>query len=87
MYALSPVLRELTHPIGAGVPITSEQLYSAVHTDDLRQAVMYIAQRYPNAPLLGLSFSLGANVMVRYLAEEGERCRLRAACALGNVSR
>ncbi|KAL5490359.1 hypothetical protein ACEPAI_5192 [Sanghuangporus weigelae] len=67
----------------AGVPMTSGQLYSAGHTDDLRQALMYIAQRYPNASLLGLGFSLGANVIVRYLAEEGERSRLHAACALG----
>ena len=72
---------------GAGVPMTSGQLYSAGHTDDLRQALIYIAERYPNAPLLGLGFSLGANVIVRYLAEEGERSRLRAACALGCVRR
>lgn len=71
--------------LGAGVPLTSGQLYSAGHTDDLRQALMYIAQRYPNAPLLGIGFSLGANVIVRYLAEEGDRSRLRAACALGCV--
>ena len=67
--------------------MTSGQLYSAGHTDDLRQALMYVAQRYPNAPLLGLGFSLGANVIVRYLAEEGERSRLRAGCALGCVRR
>ncbi|KAH7916065.1 AB-hydrolase YheT [Hygrophoropsis aurantiaca] len=66
----------------AGVPITSPQLYSAGHTDDLRQALFYISHRYPKAPLLGLSFSLGANVMTRYVAEEGEHCRLRSACVL-----
>ncbi|KAH8117410.1 AB-hydrolase YheT [Phellopilus nigrolimitatus] len=67
----------------AGVPLTSGQLYSAGHTDDLRQALMYISQRYPKAPLLGLAFSLGANVIIRYLAEEGEHSRLRAGCTLG----
>ncbi|KAH7930797.1 AB-hydrolase YheT [Leucogyrophana mollusca] len=66
----------------AGVPITSPQLYSAGHTDDLRQALFYISHRYPKAPLLGLSFSLGANVMTRYVAEEGEYCRLSSACVL-----
>ncbi|KAF8212259.1 Alpha/Beta hydrolase protein [Mycena galopus ATCC 62051] len=66
----------------AGVPVTSPQLYSAGHTGDIRQALVYISQRYPQAPLLGLGFSLGANVLTRYLAEEGEQSRLRSGCAL-----
>jgi predicted alpha/beta-fold hydrolase len=71
---------------GAGVPITTPQLYSAGYTDDIRIALMFIAHRYPNAPLLGLGFSLGANVITRYLAEEGLRSRLMSGCALGCVS-
>ncbi|KAI0272533.1 Alpha/Beta hydrolase protein [Gloeopeniophorella convolvens] len=66
----------------AGVPLTSPQLYGFSHTDDFRQAVHYIAQIYPRAPLLGLGFSLGANVLTRYVAEEGEACRLSSACVL-----
>lgn len=61
-------------------------MYSAGHTDDLRQALLYISQRYPKARLIGIGFSLGANVIIRYLAEEGEQSRLTAACALGCVS-
>lgn len=70
----------------AGVPLTSPQLYSAGHTDDIRQAVTYISHRYPKAPLLAVGFSLGANVMSRYVAQEGEECRFLSACALGCVS-
>ncbi|KAJ7109353.1 AB-hydrolase YheT [Mycena epipterygia] len=66
----------------AGVPVTSPQLYSAGHTGDVRQAIVYISQLYPRAPLLGLGFSLGANVLTRYLAEEGEQSRLSSGCAL-----
>ncbi|KAI0831202.1 AB-hydrolase YheT [Trametes gibbosa] len=66
----------------AGVPLTSPQLYSALYTDDIRVAVMYIANLYPRAPLIGIGFSLGANVLTRYLAEEGEKSRLVAGCAL-----
>ncbi|RDB26320.1 hypothetical protein Hypma_006635 [Hypsizygus marmoreus] len=66
----------------AGVPLTSPKLYTAGHTDDLRQALIYISHKYPNAPLLGLGFSLGANVMTRYVAEEGHRSRLSSACVL-----
>lgn len=70
---------------GAGVPLTSPQFYSAGYTDDLRQALIYITKLYPRAPLLGLGYSLGANVMTRYLAEEGENSRLVSGCALACV--
>ncbi|KAH9919414.1 uncharacterized protein B0H18DRAFT_1027985, partial [Fomitopsis serialis] len=66
----------------AGVPVTSPQLYSAGHTEDIRAAMFYIRRRYPKAPLLGLGFSLGANVLTRYVAEEGDDCRLAAACVI-----
>ncbi|TFY69288.1 hypothetical protein EVJ58_g498 [Rhodofomes roseus] len=68
--------------IGAGVPVTSTQLYSAGHTEDIRAAMYFIRKRYPEALLLGLGFSLGASVLTHYVAEEGEDCRLAAACVL-----
>ncbi|KAI0065353.1 AB-hydrolase YheT [Artomyces pyxidatus] len=67
----------------AGVPLSSPQLYSAGHTDDVRQAIMYLTYKYPKAPILGVGFSLGANVLTRYIAEEGDACRLISGCALG----
>ncbi|KDR69701.1 hypothetical protein GALMADRAFT_40987, partial [Galerina marginata CBS 339.88] len=66
----------------AGVPITSPRLYTAGHTDDTYLALLHISQEYPDAPLLGLGFSLGANILTRYLAEEGVRSRVHSACAL-----
>ena len=71
--------------IGDEVPITSQQLYSAGYTDDTRQALMYITHRYPKAILLGLGFSLGANVLTRYLGEEGAQSRISSACVLACV--
>ena len=71
---------------GAGVPVTSPRLYSAGTTDDLRQALMWIAHKYPKAPLHGIGFSLGANVMTKYIAEEGDQTRLQSGCALSCVS-
>ncbi|KAL1739432.1 Alpha/Beta hydrolase protein [Schizophyllum fasciatum] len=66
----------------AGIPITSPRLYSSGATDDFRQELAYIRSLYPDAPLIGLGFSLGANVLTRYLAEEGEESRLVAGCAV-----
>ncbi|KAK0477361.1 Alpha/Beta hydrolase protein [Armillaria novae-zelandiae] len=67
----------------AGVPITSSAFYNAGSTDDLRQALIYVRNRYPHAPLLGLAFSLGGNIMIRYLADEKEESRLSTAFVLG----
>ncbi|TFK54905.1 AB-hydrolase YheT [Heliocybe sulcata] len=67
----------------AGTPVTSPQLYSGGHTDDLRQSLMYLSKLYPEAPLIGLGFSLGANVIARYLGQEGNKSRLLSAAVLG----
>ncbi len=75
----------LKHWSGFGVPITSPKFYTAAQTDDLRQALMYISKLYPNAPLLGLGFSIGGNVLVRYLAEDGVNSLLSSACILACV--
>jgi predicted alpha/beta-fold hydrolase len=47
---------------------------------------LYLSTIFPNAPLLGMGFSLGAIVLTRYLAEEGEDSRLVSAFSLGCVS-
>jgi predicted alpha/beta-fold hydrolase len=77
----------ITEVIGAGVPVTSPRLYTPGHTDDLRLALIYISQMYPQAPLLGVGFSMGAGILIRYLAEEGTTSRLVSGCALACVSR
>lgn len=71
--------------VGAGVPVTSPLLYSAGNTDDTRCALMYITQQFPDAPLLGLGFSLGANVLTRYLGEEGIDSKIHSGCVLACV--
>ncbi|UZJ53492.1 hypothetical protein CBS101457_002812 [Exobasidium rhododendri] len=67
----------------ANTPVTSAQLYSAAKTSDLRCALLFITSIYPHSPLIGLSFSLGANVLAKYLGEEGDDSPLLAgiACA------
>ncbi|GJJ12386.1 hypothetical protein Clacol_006628 [Clathrus columnatus] len=64
------------------VPLTSPQLYSAGYTDDLRATILYLRKKYPKAKILGIGFSLGANVLTRYLGEEGYNSQLVSGCAL-----
>jgi len=66
----------------AAVELTSAQLYSAGYTDDLRIALFYLSMKYPRARLIGLGFSLGANVITRYLGEEGANSKLISGCVL-----
>ncbi|KAL0065097.1 hypothetical protein AAF712_007933 [Marasmius tenuissimus] len=67
-----------------GRPITSQRFYMAGETEDLRQALAYLSYKYPRAPLHGLGFSLGANMITRYVAQEGTKSRLWSACVLAN---
>ena len=64
--------------------LRTPQLYSAGYTEDIRRVVKTIAARYPKAPLMAVGYSLGANILVKYLAEEGARTPLLAAASIGN---
>ncbi|EJP68519.1 hypothetical protein MY5147_002777 [Beauveria neobassiana] len=64
--------------------ITSGVLYNARATWDVRQTIKWLREKFPNRPLFGLGFSLGANMMTNYCAEEGESCVLKAAVVCSN---
>ncbi|BDD61820.1 hypothetical protein MAP00_006844 [Monascus purpureus] len=59
--------------------ITSGMLYNARATWDVRQTVKWLRKAFPNRPLFGIGFSLGANILANYLGEEGDACQLKAA--------
>jgi len=44
--------------------ITTGVLYNARATWDIRQVVKWLGEKFPNRPLFGLGFSLGANILV-----------------------
>ncbi|KAG8532132.1 uncharacterized protein KY384_003771 [Bacidia gigantensis] len=44
--------------------ITSGILYNARATWDVRQTILWLRKKFPNRPLFGLGFSLGANILV-----------------------
>jgi predicted alpha/beta-fold hydrolase len=39
---------------------------------------------FPSAPLTAIGFSLGANILAKYLGEEGDDTTIKAAVVLGN---
>lgn len=65
-------------------PVTTAQFYSASWTGDLRDVVKHVAAKYPSSRIFAAGWSLGANILTRYLGEEGDKCIVEAAAALCN---
>ncbi|KAH8932609.1 hypothetical protein BDL97_19G082700 [Sphagnum fallax] len=65
-----------------GVSITSDQFYNAGWTEDLRTIIHYVHKKYPQAPLFAIGNSIGANILVKYLGEEGAATPIGAAAAV-----
>ncbi|KAL6197133.1 hypothetical protein ACLB2K_032745 [Fragaria x ananassa] len=51
---------------------------------DICEVVDHIGGRYPEANLYAVGWSLGANILVRYLGQESDTCRLSGAVSLCN---
>ncbi|XP_077248464.1 embryogenesis-associated protein EMB8-like isoform X2 [Tasmannia lanceolata] len=65
-------------------PVTTPQFYSASFTEDLSQVVKHVGTRYPKSNLYAIGWSLGANILVRYLGQESLNCPLSGAVSLCN---
>ncbi|KAH0768282.1 hypothetical protein KY285_004153 [Solanum tuberosum] len=65
-----------------GVTITSDCLYNAGWTEDARKVIGHLHTQYPQAPLFAVGTSIGANVLVKYLGEEGVNTAIVGAVAI-----
>ncbi|KAG0578244.1 hypothetical protein KC19_4G008500 [Ceratodon purpureus] len=65
-----------------GVSITSDQFYNAGWTEDLRRIINHVHEKYPKAPIFLIGTSIGANIVVKYLGEEGDSTPVGAAAAV-----
>jgi predicted alpha/beta-fold hydrolase len=69
---------------GCALSKITPQLFNARATWDVRQTIEWLRETFPNRPLYGIGFSLGANILTNYCAEEGDECELKAAIACSN---
>lgn len=67
------------HRGGSKTPLTSPKLYCAGSSWDFKEALSYLSQKYPQKQFYAIGFSLGANILGKYQAEEGKESRLKAA--------
>jgi predicted alpha/beta-fold hydrolase len=65
-----------------GAPNRLPRFYHAGDTGDIGFALDLLASRNPGAPLAAVGFSLGANVLLKYLGERGSEARVSAAAAV-----
>ncbi|ESW03470.1 hypothetical protein PHAVU_011G016800 [Phaseolus vulgaris] len=65
-------------------PVTTPQFYSASFLGDMSEVVSHVTGRYPNVNLYAVGWSLGANILVRYLGQESHNCPLSGAVSLCN---
>eukprot|EP00128_Syssomonas_multiformis_P002181 Colp12_sorted_trinity150504_noHs@10945 len=65
--------------------LTTPQGYCASFTSDLREVVRHVQELYPKAKVFTIGLSLGSIIMIKYLAEEGDKCPLKGAMAVSNA--
>ncbi|KAK4802774.1 hypothetical protein SAY86_000977 [Trapa natans] len=65
-----------------GVSVTSDCFYNAGWTEDLRVVINYLHKEYPKAPLFAIGTSIGANILVKYLGEDGDSVPIAGAVAI-----
>ncbi|CAL4960236.1 unnamed protein product [Urochloa decumbens] len=65
-----------------GVSITSDCFYNGGWTEDVREVINYLHHKYPKTPLFCVGTSIGANIVVKYLGEEGENTPVAGAASI-----
>ncbi|KAH9468372.1 hypothetical protein Pst134EA_011995 [Puccinia striiformis f. sp. tritici] len=70
----------------AHTPLLTPKLYNAGATEDIRVVISYLKKKVvsPDVNLHAIGFSLGANVLTKYLGEEQDRSVIKSAVVVGN---
>lgn len=70
----------------ADTPLATPHFFCIAYTSDVRYVARYLSETYnfQSEALVGLGFSLGSNVLVKYLGEEQASTPLTAAISVGN---
>ena len=75
---------------GCNIPLTGDKIKPQDYADgskypkgDFALILKTIARKFPNAPLLGVGYSLGSNYLVSHLGTAGEKSPFVSAVAIG----
>ncbi|WP_460805081.1 hydrolase [Microbulbifer agarilyticus] len=65
-----------------GIPNLLPRAYHSGDSEDPRWLTSKLAEHYPNTPLMAVGYSLGGNVLLKWLGEDGEKSPLTAAVSV-----
>lgn len=66
----------------SGEPNRRPRFYHSGETGDLRVVLAHLAEEFPESPLGAVGWSLGGNVLLKFLGEEEDRARSRLKAAV-----
>jgi len=69
-----------------GLPLSSKKLAGFDSWQDFDPVVDHVVKTHPGAMLFAMGFSMGGCNMLRYLAEQGDKCRFKAAVGVAAVA-
>ena len=72
----------LNHRGCSGEPNRAPRAYHSGETDDLAFIINCLVEKFPGKTLAAVGFSLGANMLLKYLGENGENTPLKVAAAV-----
>ncbi len=72
----------LMHFRGAAEPNRLARSYHSGETQDFHTVVSHVRKRFARAPLAAVGYSLGGNVLLKYLGEQGRAAPLACATAV-----
>ncbi|KAJ2081346.1 hypothetical protein H4R24_002404 [Coemansia sp. RSA 988] len=73
----------LNHRGCCNTPLTTPRLLSGDYTGDLKETIAHIQNIAPEASIGAIGFSVGANILTKYLGEQGKNSNLAAAVTIG----
>ena len=59
-----------------------DRSYHSGDTGDINSVIIELTNRYPGRKIAAIGISLGGNVLIKYLGEQGNNCPLTAAIAI-----
>jgi len=72
----------LCFPSCGPTPSPSGRLYHSGRTEELALAMALVRERYPEVPLAAVGFSMGGNILFKWLGEQGTSAPLAAAVGI-----
>src|SRR3990167_1498393 len=64
--------------------LESPRGFHAGKTEDVRAVIKHVKNKYPEAPLIAIGYSLGANYLCKYIGESGENSLLLCGICVSN---